>query len=210
MFEKIVYAGLVFASFLAIMNPISSVSIFLSLTNHEKEAIAKKIAFQSIITAFVIVIIFSVTGSLLLKCFGITFTALRLTGGVLVAIIGYQMLNGGKSSEKDSEPTSIKKTIDEKISVALTPLGTPLLSGPGVIITSMNYASGGLTNCLITISTFGFLCIITYYLFIFGKQVKKIIGFNVLKVVTKIMGLIVSVIGMQMMLEGIYSAIKEF
>lgn len=210
MFGKLIYAGMVFTSFLAIMNPISSISIFLTLTNQESEENVKKIAFQSTLTALIIVIIFSLAGHYLLKFFGVTFTALRLTGGILVAIIGYEMLKGKQSAVSNPEKATIKKSLEEEGSVAITPLGIPLLSGPGVIITAMNFATGGLINCFITIATFGILCMLTYYIFIFGKQIKRILGANALKVITKMMGLILAVIGIQMLIEGVYSAVNEF
>lgn len=204
--ENLIYASIVFTGFLAIMNPISSISIFLSFTGKENEEHIKKIAFQSTLTAFLAVVIFSLAGHFLLDFFGVTFTALRLTGGILVAIIGYEMLNGKtdhayKESERDEK---------EEMSPAITPLGIPLLTGPAVIITAMNFSAGGFVNCIITILAFGLLCTITYFFFIFGKQIKKFIGVNILKVITKMMGLILAVIGIQMLLEGIYSAINEY
>lgn len=204
MFEKLIYASVVFAGFLAIMNPIASISIFLSLTSQDNEEKVKKIAFKSTLTALLIVILFSLAGYFLLSFFGVTFTALRLTGGILVAIIGYEMLQGKQSAvNRPSEE-------EEEGSIAITPLGIPLLAGPGVIITAMNFSSGGFVNCMITIISFGLLCLITYFVFIFGKQIKQLIGTSILNAMTKMMGLILAGIGIQMIIEGIYSAIREF
>lgn len=207
MVDKLIYLSIVFTSFLAIMNPISSMSIFLSMTEGEKEEIVKKIAFQSTITAFFAVVIFSLAGNFLLSFFGITFTALRLAGGILVALIGYQMLQG-----ESFKPNVIdeKNGTKESMPIAITPLGIPLLAGPGVIITAMNFTVGGIVNSIITVFAFGLLCIITYFVFIFGKQIKKVAGKNILKVITRMMGLILAVIGVQMILEGIYNAFSEF
>jgi len=208
MIEKLIYATVVFTGFLAIMNPIAAISIFLSLTSQESESSVKKIAFQSTLTALSIVIIFSLVGHFLLIFFGITFTALRLTGGVLVALIGYEMLQGKQSMVNN--PMKDSDAGGDEGSVAITPLGIPLLAGPGVIITAMNFSAGGIINCVITILAFGLLCAITYFCFIFGKQIKKTIGTNILKVTTRMMGLILSVIGIQMLIDGIYSAVIEF
>lgn len=208
MVENLIYASVVFAGFLAIMNPIASISIFLTLTANENEEKVKEIAFQSTLTALFIVIIFSIAGHFLLEFFKVTFTALRLTGGILVALIGYDMLKGNTSAATKSENEDLEE--DEERSVAITPLGIPLLAGPGVIITAMNFSAGGIMNCVITIFAFSLLCLITYFVFVFGKQIKKIIGTNILKVMTRMMGLILAVIGIQMLLEGIYSAITEF
>ena len=208
MIEKLVYATIVFTGFLAIMNPIAAISIFLSLTSQESERSVKKIAFQSTLTALSIVAIFSLAGHFLLSFFGVTFTALRLTGGFLVALIGYEMLQGKQSMVNN--PMKDNDAEEDEGSVAITPLGIPLLAGPGVIITAMNFSAGGMVNCVITILAFGLLCAITYFCFIFGKQIKEIIGTNILKVTTRMMGLILAVIGIQMLIDGIYSAVNEF
>lgn len=210
MFEILAYTGIVFAGFLAIMNPLSSISIFLTLTQGEKGSDIKKISLQAVVTAFVIVVIFSIAGNVLLKFFGISHTALRLAGGILVGLIGYEMMQGKQSQVSKPSKDTIEKTIQEESSVAIAPLGTPLLAGPAVIITAMNFASGGLMHLFITITSFGFLCAITYYVFIWGKKIKRILGVNALKVITKMMGLILIFLGTQMFIDGVYSAIKNF
>lgn len=210
MLAKLVYAGIVFAGFLAIMNPIACISIFLTLTHGEEDEEIKKIALHSVITAFAIVVIFSSAGHILLNFFGVSFTALRLAGGILVGLIGYEMLQGKESLISKPSRQSIEKTIKEESSVAVTPLGTPLLAGPGVIITAMNFSTGTISHLIITIFAFGLLCIITYYCFILGKRIKKFLGESSLRLVTKMMGLILIFIGTQMFLGGIYSAIHDF
>lgn len=207
MFEHLVYAGIDFLGFFAIMNPIAGISIFLTLTGQESEESAKKIALHAVLTAFFIVLFFSLAGNFVLKMFNISFTAMRLTGGIIVALIGYDMLHG---MESQIQGTADKNEEEEENTVAYTPLGVPLLAGPGVIITAMNFSAGSGANLLVTTFAFGILCIITYYVFVFGKKIKKIIGGNTLKVITKMMGLILAVIGVQMIIAGIYSAVNEF
>lgn len=215
MLPKLIYAGVVFMGFLAIMNPIAGVSIFLSLTANETEDEVRKIALNSLLTAFAIVAIFALAGHYLLGFFGVSFTALRIAGGVLVALIGYEMLQGKQSSFNNPSAETATETSEEtpnieEGSIAITPLGIPLLAGPGVIITAMNFSTGGYANLIITILSFGLLCLITYFVFISGKQIKTLLGADALKVVTRMMGLILVVIGTQMLLEGISAVMSEF
>lgn len=210
MLTKLIYAGVVFMGFLAIMNPISGISIFLSLTSGEKEEKVKKIALTSVLTAFTIVVVFSLAGHFLLSFFGVSFTALRLAGGVLVALIGYEMMQGKQSTFNAPSSEESPEEKKEEESIAVTPLGIPLLAGPGVIITAMNFSAGGSINLIITIFSFGLLCLITYFVFISGKQIKELLGPDALKVLTRMMGLLLVVIGTQMLMEGVYSAVQEF
>lgn len=205
MLAKFLYAGVVFMGFFSIMNPLAGISIFLGLTAKQNDEQLKKTALHAVITAFVIVLIFSLAGHFLLHFFGVTFTALRLAGGILVALIGYEMLQGKQSVYSHSDSDSA-----DGGSIAITPLGIPLLAGPGVIITAMNFATGCFINLIITIISFGLLCLITYFVFISGKKIQRILGVNSLKVITRMMGLILVVIGTQMSLEGVGSAIQDF
>lgn len=209
--ELLIFVGVVFMGFFAIMNPISSVPIFLTLTEGEDEVSKQRIAFQSVFTAFLIVLFFVLSGHFILKIFGISFSALRIAGGILVALIGYEMLHGQRSSVSSPTKETIQKTLkEEDTSIAITPLGIPLLSGPGTIITAMSFASGGLLRLIITIIVFAFLCLITYYAFLSGERIKKAFGVSAFRVITRMMGLILSVIGVQMLITGVYSAVREF
>lgn len=210
MLSNLIYAGVVFMGFFSIMNPITGISIFLALTSKEKGEEVKKTAITAVITAFTIVVTFALAGHFLLNFLGVSFTALRLAGGILVALIGYEMLQAKQSTFNNPASESLHKGVKEEGSIAVTPLGIPLLAGPGVIITAMNFASGSFMNLLITVSSFGILCIITYFAFISGKKIKAILGADTMKVITRMMGLVLVVIGTQMLIEGIYAAVQGY
>lgn len=92
----------------------------------------------------------------------------------------------------------------------ISPLAMPILAGPGTIATAMNFsAGGGLMEVVVTIIMFAILCIITYILFIYGGKLVTYIGASALGVITRIMGLIIAVIGTQMVIEGLTGALKH-
>jgi multiple antibiotic resistance protein len=199
----------VFMGFFAIMNPIANTPVFLGLTGSDDAALRRRVALQAMLTAFVIITVFCLVGSLIFKLFGITLPAFRVTGGVLVALIGYQMLHGSSSSVHQPPAADQSANQDAALSVAITPLAIPILAGPGTIATAMNFAStGGLQDMLVTIAAFGLLCVITFLFFVFGEGLTRFLGKNGLNVVTRIMGLILAVIGVQMLIEGINGAFK--
>jgi multiple antibiotic resistance protein len=196
------HAITVFLGFFAIMNPIANTPVFMGLTEDEDRITQKNIAFKSLLISFFIVFAFAVMGKAIFNLFGITLTALKLTGGVLVFIIGYEMLHGEASKMH-------KHKYDSDIDIAVSPLAVPILSGPGTIATAMNYSTkGGWGDIFITIIMFGILCIITYICFIFGQKLVKIIGESGMRIVTRLMGLILAVIGAQMLMEGVINILK--
>jgi len=199
----------VFMGFFAIMNPIANTPVFLGLTADDSQRTRVRVAAHAVLMTFVIITVFCLLGSLIFKLFGITLPAFRITGGVLVALIGYQMLHGSQSHVHHPKADDGDSDMESALSVAITPLAIPILAGPGTIATAMNFAStGGVPQLLLTIAAFGLLCVITYLFFRFGERMVQFLGDAGLSVVTRIMGLILAVIGVQMLIDGLNGAFK--
>ena len=203
------HALAVFMGFFAIMNPIANTTVFLGLTANDTPEERKRVAAKALLTTFVIIVVFCLLGKTIFDLFGITLPAFRITGGILVALIGYQMLHGDPSHVHQPASEDQKNTMETALSVAVTPLAIPILGGPGTIATAMNYAStGGMWEMAITIAAFAVLCLITYGAFVFGQRLVTFLGSGGLDVITRLMGLILAVIGVQMLIGGITGAIK--
>ena len=195
-----------FMSFFAIMNPISNLPAYMALVADDSQKISRKIAFKSLLIAFIIVTVFVFSGDLIFKVFGITIVSFRIAGGILVAVIGYHMINGNHSpSYKGMEQQAVNS---DPMSIAISPLAMPLFAGPGTITTALSLANGGLRNQLITVVAFAILCVITYLLLRSAKQIAGFLGKNLMKIITKFMGLLLFSIGIQMIITSVQSLIK--
>lgn len=193
----------VFMGFFAIMNPIANTAAFSGLVGEKSKSEQRKIATKALIITFLVILSFSLLGKAIFHLFGITIDALRITGGILVFIVGYHMLNGHGSKLHSAEG-------DDDSDLAVSPLAVPLLAGPGTIATAMNYsASGGMTGILTTVSVFAVLCLITFACFIYSSNILSIIGKSGLSIVTRLMGLILAVIGTQMIIVGLMTLISK-
>ena len=198
-----------FLGFFAIMNPIANTAVFIGLTSSCSTEQKKKIALKALITTFIIIAIFILVGNIIFKFFGITLPALRVAGGILIFLVGYDMLNNKKSEMHSDDEKNLSN--EDVLNIAITPLAVPLLAGPGTIATAMNFAaSQALSDVIITLSMFGFLCIVSYLFFIYGQIIVNKIGQSGLTMITKLMGLILAVIGIQMLIVGIHTAIQMF
>ncbi|WP_242475352.1 MarC family protein [Thiohalocapsa halophila] len=198
----------VFMGFFAIMNPIANTPVFLGLTADDDTATRRRVAFQAVLTAFLIVAAFCLLGAVIFKLFGITLPAFRITGGVLVALIGYQMLHSSPSAVHHPSSADQADSRQAALSVALSPLALPILAGPGTIATAMNLASAGSTaDLVVTLIAFALLCAITYAFFVSGEGLTRYLGKSGLNVITRIMGLILAVIGVQMLVDGLKGAL---
>ena len=195
-----------FMAFFAIMNPISNLPAYMALVADDSQKISRKIAFRSLLIAFVIVTVFIFSGDFIFKVFGITIVSFRIAGGILVAVIGYHMINGNHSpSYKGMEQQAVNS---DPMSIAISPLAMPLFAGPGTITTALSLANGGLRNQLITVVAFAILCVITYLLLRSAKQIAGFLGKNLMKIITKMMGLLLFSIGIQMIIVSVQTLIK--
>lgn len=194
----ITFSITVFTGFFAIMNPISNVPIFLSMTEGADKETKQRVNKKAVLIAFIIVCTFVILGKFIFELFGITIPAFKITGGILIFYVGFEMLQSKKSNIKHLQKTNF----DENI--AVSPLAIPILAGPGTIVTAMNFVSDtNYVHILIVILAFGLMCLLTYFIFKFSAVIESKIGNNVISVIGKIMGLIIAIIGTSMIIEGL-------
>jgi multiple antibiotic resistance protein len=199
----------VFLGFFAMLNPIGNTPVFISMVGDADRTVIKKVAFRAVLTAFVIITVFSLFGHLIFRMFGITLPAFQIAGGIIVFFIGYNLLQGKLSGAQHSKiPVTLRSYED----MAISPLGIPLLAGPGTISTAMNFVGEGKSflYTILIVLIFALVCGITYLLFILSKKIADRLSQPIIKVISRIMGLILAVIAVQMFINGVFNVIKEF
>lgn len=198
-------------AFFAIMNPIANTPIFIGLTQSDDLPTKRRIALRSVSLAFLIVMVCCLAGSTIFKLFGITLPAFRVTGGILVFIIGFQMLHGNPSEVHNPSHADNRRSLDAELSIIVSPLAVPILAGPGTIATALSFsAHATMLFTVITIGVFALLCLITYAFFVEGQRFIDYIGESAIKVITRLMGLILAIVGTQMLMQGISGAVKMY
>lgn len=211
MHDLIIFASTVAMGFFAIMNPVGNMPIFIGLVEGVDKSEQKKIARKSVMLAFIIVAAFSVFGGLIFQAFGLTLPAFQIGGGILIFVVGYQLLHGRESAVH--HPAEGENDNDNSAEdIAISPLAIPILAGPGTISTAMNFA-GQDTSVLhvsIVVGIFAVMCAITYFFFVSGEKIVAHFKKGVIKVITRLMGLIITIISVQMVIEGVHGAIKLF
>ncbi|NIJ42217.1 multiple antibiotic resistance protein [Parvibaculum indicum] len=213
--ENIAFAATCLAGYFAIANPIANTPVFIALTAGDSRKVRFQIARQSVLISLAVVVLFSVAGKLIFELFGVTIAALRITGGVLVAIIGFQMLQGHSSSahvpeevEDEDVPTDV---IEAQLSVSVSPLAIPMIAGPGTIATAVGFsAHPGVLSSIISICAFAVIAAITYFCFRQAPRIVHYMGTTNLTVVTRLMGLIVATIGVEMAMTGMDEALIKY
>ncbi len=198
MINYLTFALTVFMGFFAIMNPISNLTVFLSLTEGADKETKRRINIKAVKTAFIIVFLFMILGEIIFNLFGITIPAFKITGGILVFLVGFDMIGSKKSPAQGLA----KINIDEDI--AISPLAIPMLAGPGAIVTAMNFVSKNTWgHSAIVIVVFGIVCYLNFMVFNMSEVIIKRLGHNVISVIGKLMGLIIAIIGTDMIINGL-------
>lgn len=194
----ITFSITVFTGFFAMTNPISNMTVFVSLTQGLDKKVKRDINKRSNIIAFIIITVFVLIGKYIFELFNISIPAFKITGGILIFFIGFDMLQSKQSNVKSLD------TVDKKEDIAVSPLAIPILAGPGTIVTAMNFvANVESIQIFLVIAIFGFMSLLTYLTFRASDFIVKIVGNNVISVIGKIMGLIIAIIGTGMVIQGI-------
>lgn len=196
------FALLCFSSLLAVLNPLSVAPIYLSLTDGYTRANQLRTLRTAITTGGVVLIFFSLLGGTLFQLFGITLEAFRIAGGVILFGIGIDMLQA-KQSRVRATPEEEEEGL-QKEDVAITPLGIPLIVGPGSITTVMVLTGSASTTWHLVVL---FLAIVTILGIVFAvlamaPRIVARVGQTGLNVLTRIMGLLLTVIGVQFIIDG--------
>jgi multiple antibiotic resistance protein len=179
-------------------NPISNMTVFVSLTQGLDKKVKRDINKRSNIIAFIIITVFVLIGKYIFELFNISIPAFKITGGILIFFIGFDMLQSKQSNVKSLD------TVDTKEDIAVSPLAIPILAGPGTIVTAMNFvANVESIQIFLVIAIFGFMSLLTYLTFRASDFIVKIVGNNIISVIGKIMGLIIAIIGTGMVIQGI-------
>jgi multiple antibiotic resistance protein len=201
--EQIAFAVLVVTSLLAIVDPIAAVPVYLSTTAGYSPAHRRATLRLAVVTAIIALVGFGVLGTSILQFFGITTAAFRITGGLLFLGIGSDMLAARRSRAKTTASEEQEATHREE--VGIIPLGIPTLAGPGAITTVITLVAQTRVTWqrAVIFGAIVFVMLTTWVVLELAPLLFRRMGQTGLNVVTRLMGLLVMVIGVQFIIDGV-------
>lgn len=188
---------------LAIVDPFGCMPLFLSFTGNLNEAARRRTAIIAAIATAIILIAVALAGAWVLDLFGIRVASLRVAGGMLLLLIGLSMLHSRVSSTRQT--LEEQREAVEADSVAIVPLAMPLMAGPGAISLVLADAQrlptvagrAALVGVIVVVSVVAGLSLLV------AEPVAKRLGRTGINVGTRIMGLILAAIAVEMMANGL-------
>ena len=190
---------------LTICNPAGALSLFVGMTADYSDDQKKKIAFTTALAVTVVLIVVTWAGSQILHAFGITTSGLEVAGGIIIALMGLSMLHDKTSSMQHSENES--EDAKSKPSIAVVPMSIPIVAGPGamttIILATQKFPSLA-DKLFISLICAGISLMIWIALY-FAAPIGRLLGASGLSVLTKIMGMVLTAIAVQMIATGLKS-----
>jgi multiple antibiotic resistance protein len=196
--DTVLYVEVVVTMFV-IMDPVGNVPIFLSVTRGLEERERNRAALFAVFTAAFVILLFAAVGQQLLSYLNVSVPALQGAGGLLLLLVALELLTGAEAPASELQP-------GDHVAVAMVPLGTPLLAGPGAIVATIvfvNRADGG--SAALGVIAAGVLTVLVIVLLAmrFSGLLIRVFGRSAILLLSRIAGLLLAAIAVQMLADGL-------
>ena len=199
---------LAFSTLFTLTNPIGLTPVYLSMVEQFGSKERGQIILKGTITALFILIVFSLVGDIIFSFYRITVSAFKIAGGILFFRTSIQMMEAQVSRSRSTPKEAAEAETKEDI--AYTPIGIPLIAGPGAI-TSVMILSSEASKWELKLVLFGVIAlvlILTYLIFQGADYLTRRFGNTGLRIVQRIMGLILMIIAVQFVIDGIEAVVQ--
>ena len=198
-------AGLALATFFATIGPFDVAAMFAALTASKTERERRAIAIRGTLIAVGILLSFALIGETILGSLGISLAALRTAGGILLLLIGIDMVfarsSGGISTTDEEESEAASKS-----DITVFPLATPLMAGPGAMgaaILLMADQQGNVAGQAIVVGCILAILLLTFISMLLAGQIQRFLGVTGMHVIARVMGVLLSALAVQFIFDGI-------
>jgi multiple antibiotic resistance protein len=193
--------GEVLVTLVVIMDPLGNVPLFLGLTGGRTNRRRRRLAGQAVLVSLLVIALFAVLGQQILAYLGIGIPAMQGAGGLLLTIVALELLTG-----KADDPAEV-----DNVNVALVPLGTPLLAGPGAIVATIVFVKqhhdlGGAVSIGLGIVAVHLLVFLSLF---FSVAITRLVREAGIVLLTRISGLLLSAIAVQLIANSVMGFVHQ-
>jgi multiple antibiotic resistance protein len=200
------FSLIAFTSIFVLVDPVAAVPTFLAMTGDSNRAQRRHMAVRAAWTCFFVLLLFSLAGTLIFELFGITLAAFKIAGGMILGLIGLDMLRARRSPTKETPGETEEGA--EKEDVGIIPLGIPMLAGPGSISSVMvlmsqnpDWPHGAVIVCAIAVNA-----LVSFLVLAAADRVSSYLHETGIRILTRMMGLLLTAIAVQFVLNGLKDA----
>jgi multiple antibiotic resistance protein len=195
-----------FTSIFVLVDPIAAIPAFLAMTDGSDRMLRRHMAVRAAATCFVVLVTFSIAGTLIFRLFGITLAAFKIAGGLILGLIGLDMLRAKRSPTKETPGETEEGA--EKEDVGIIPLGVPMLAGPGAISSVMVLMTENpdWPHALVVLAAIATTAALSYLVLAAADRVSSYLHQTGIRILTRMMGLLLTAIAVQFVLNGLKDA----
>ena len=193
----------------SVLNPIGAIPFFVGLTQDYGKAERSRVSLLAAVNVCIILLISFFVGEYVLSFFGITISALRIAGGILIASSGFGLLNANPKKRKGISK-EVEEDLQNRSSIALTPLAMPMLAGPGSISLLIAFNQDHHSTPEILSSVFS-IVIVSLFIFLILRSahyLAKYLGASGIVAISRIVGFLTVAIGIQYIISAVLSIIR--
>ncbi len=186
-----------------VVDPMGVIPVFIAMTHADPPEKRRSMAKRASVTAFFILSLFAVAGTLIFRVFGITLGAFKVAGGVLLLLTSIEMLKAQQRRTLVTPEEELEGV--QKEDVAIFPLAIPLLAGPGSIatVTALMGKAGRILFAIPVILSIAVTCAASYAMLVGAERIQRILGVTGINVMNRVIGLIIGAIAVQFMFDGL-------
>ncbi len=184
----------VFMPLLVVIDPFGTLAIFVAMTGSFNRVTRRSIARDAVVYATVIIMLFALVGDIIIQFFGISIEALEIAGGIILLLMGIEMVREGAKPDTTTENTQ---------NMGIVPFATPFLAGPGAISLVIILMKGSYETRVLTVVSALLVLAIVYIFFIFSAKILELIGDKVMTAITRIFGLLVAGFAIQYFIDAL-------
>jgi multiple antibiotic resistance protein len=205
--DPITFGIFCFVSLFAMVEPVGALPVYLAMTADLTIPQQRSVAKRATLIAYITLLVVAFTGQFVFRFFGISVHSLKVVGGIIFFLIGYEMLQARLSRTNYDEESTTEYSND----IALTPLGIPLICGPGAMANTIvlwNEASTFMkrTAMLVAITA---VMLVTLAVLLGGRSLARFLGESGNKVILRLMGLITMVIAVDFFFDGLKPIVRD-
>jgi multiple antibiotic resistance protein len=196
------FSLIAFTSIFFLVDPFAVIPAFLTMTADENHLSRRHVAWRAAFTCFLVLTSFALAGSLIFKAFGITLPAFKIAGGIILLLIGIDMLQARRSPSNEA-PGEPQEAV-EKEAVSVIPLGIPMLAGPGSISTVMVLMSesGRWWQTIPVFVAIAVTSLVSYAVLAGADRVRSYLGHTGIRIMMRFMGMLLMAVATQFILDG--------
>jgi multiple antibiotic resistance protein len=181
-----------FTGLFVIMDPFVSIPVLLGISKDEPPEVMRKSADQAVAVAGGLILVFIFAGTIILDSLDITIDALKVGGGIILMLLGLELVLGFSWSKEGEH---------KDVHAAAIIIGTPLITGPGVLTTTIVYVTD--YGYVVTLLAAGLSVLVTWVILRQSYRINKVVGPQVISVISKIMGMLLVAMSIQFIVSGL-------